>query len=516
MKLSLLLIYENLHSPEAILKTPVPSGPMYKGIRVLPETPKELDSKYLYVDLHQASIQYDQDVWTNISLVSVQNYATEAATNAIIIEKSCNIIDIFNQLMDIFDRFQNWENATRDALLSKQSIQDIINLCKIITPETVYITNLSLKMIAHTSPTIMSDISAIWNYQETYGYMPMNIVKALLDSGELDKIYSYKNAFTIPTTTFNLPYTCRNIFCDNVMRAHIFIVSIYSKPIQTNKEIAEILGKLLVGYVSDNVDFFSLSGQLHEHFFRDVLLGKLTDYLLIKQQLSSFSWNIDDGYLLFVMEKVDKPVETIRIFTHYLERSSYDCRSLEQDNDLIVVFHVERDFKKQHKIHDMVATQLEKLNCKGAFSKWFANFTDMKIYYQQSKVIISFCNNIPNAKNLLIEEEFGLYSFIKIGLENHNAFQVCHPGIITLYEYDKKNLTEYLETLFQYLICDRNIVKASKALFIHRNTMNYRMEKINSLIDFDEENPDIKSYVLMSIYILKYVLKMQHPDPDVH
>ena len=514
MKLSLMLVYEQLDLTESILKTQINPGPSFEGVRVLPKEPKELNPEYLYVDIQDISANYKDDVWSRVTLVSLENHVTEAAFNAIVIKNNCNIFDVFNQIIEIFHRFQDWENAVKGALLKKQAIEEILNLCKMVTPETVYITNLSLKMIAHSTPTIMGDVSAIWNYQATYGYMPMNVVKSLIDSGELDKINSNRLAFTLPTKSFNLPYTCRNIFCDNVMRAHIFIVSIYSKPLQSNKEIADVLGELFTVYVRENVEFFSLTGLLHEHFFRDILLGRLTDHVLIRQQLSAFGWRVNDGYLLFVMEKENEKLEPFRMIAHYLERFGFDCKGIELDNDLVIVFHVERDQKKRQRIQDTLEGQLEKHNCKGTLGKWFANFTDMSVYYQQAKVIISFCRNMPNSKKLLVEEEFGLYGFIEAGLKNNNVFQVCHPDIITLYEFDKENGTECVETLFQYLICDRNVVKASKALYIHRNTMKYRLERMKTVVDFEAENSDVKIYLIMSIYILKYVLKMQLADPN--
>lgn len=506
MNLSLQSIYENLHSITSVLKSPVLPGPFYKGVRVLPKVPACLDADFLYVDMHNVSDDYEKEGLKNISLVSTNNTTSH---DGIILQEEGSVTDIFNQLMEIFERFQHWENSIKEALLENKPLEDVLNLCRTVTPELVYVTNLSMKMLAHTSPTIMSEVSAIWRYQEKYGYMPMDIIKSLLDNKELDIINSYKRAFTFPTTTFNLPYTCRNIFCDHVMRAHIFIVSIYSKPLQTNKEIADVLGKLLVSYVKDNEEFFSTTGLFHEHFFRDILNGKLTNSILISQQLGAFGWNVNDGYHLLVMEKENISDETVRIFTHNLERKFHDCKALEQENDLIVIFHVNQNQNLPGQYYEDIEKILDKLHCQGAFSKRFSDLTEMKIYYRKTKVTISFCKTITINKNLYIDEEFGLYSFISAVLEHHNAYEICHTGIITLYEHDKQYSTNYVETLFQYLVCDRNIVKAAKALYIHRNTLNYRMERINSLIDYDEENPDVKSYMLMSIYVLKYIKKIK-------
>lgn len=517
MKLSLMLLYENLKMPETTLQIYQLPGPLFDGIRILTNSEETLDARYLYVELYPYAENYRTNELADISVVCsenspIQNYVK----NGIFISNKFSIYDIFNNLTEIFDRFNSWENKTKDALIEKEPLENVLNLCRMVTRETVYVTNLSLKMIAHTKPTIMSDISAIWQYQEKYGYMPMHVVKTLIDTKEIDRINSYPYAFSSPTTAFNLPYTCRNIFIDNVIRAHIFIVSIYQKPLQTNKEIADLLGQLFTVFIRDHTDFFSTTGLFHEHFFKDVLSAKLQDRSLIQQQLSSINWNIEDGFLVFAMKIQQTSQEAFRIFNHSMERAGFDFKSIEFSDDYVTIFHIKRNSETIQNIQKKAGEFLDRQNIRGAFSKWFPSFKDIRIYHQQVQAVLSFCEHISCHKNLLIEEEFGIYSFIKAGLENHSSFEVCHPDVIFLYEYDKKNLTDYIDTLFQYLINDRNVVKAAKSLFIHRNTMNYRLEKIKGLADFDEENQDIRSYVLLSIYILKYVLQTNYPDPDIH
>ncbi len=55
-------------------------------------------------------------------------------------------------------------------------------------------------------------------------------------------------------------------------------------------------------------------------------------------------------------------------------------------------------------------------------------------------------------------------------------------------EYDAENKTNYLKTLELYLRCNNRITAASKAGFIDRGTMKYRLQKIRSLLqmDFDQ------------------------------
>lgn len=63
-------------------------------------------------------------------------------------------------------------------------------------------------------------------------------------------------------------------------------------------------------------------------------------------------------------------------------------------------------------------------------------------------------------------------------------------SISRLIEEDKKNNTEFYHTLKMYLLCENNITMAAEKLYIHRNTMVYRLKQIKSCLglDFNDDN----------------------------
>lgn len=62
------------------------------------------------------------------------------------------------------------------------------------------------------------------------------------------------------------------------------------------------------------------------------------------------------------------------------------------------------------------------------------------------------------------------------------------PKLINLAEHDKSKDTMYLETLYYYLISSRSLKKTCDALFTHRNTVLYRIRRIQEdfLIPLDD------------------------------
>ena len=329
-----------------------------------------------------------------------------------------------------------------------------------------------------------------------------HIINQLITTGEMKEINRHKKAFTLKTKTFNNPYTCRNIFSGKTLKAHLFIVSIYSMPSQTHKEIADELGLLLTPYVCGNPDFSSRAGKLFENFFHDLLRRRVQNQILIRQQISIFSWDIHDTYSVLVIDMKGQQQDRLQFVITYLCNLEDDCQAFEYDGYTVCIFHaVTADSKSRFSAR--VEKLLKNMSLKGAFSKNFTNICDVDIYYMQASNIIQFSRRNNVGRNLLFQEHVGLYGIVDASLERHDASELCHPDTIRLYEYDRQNGTEYLETLYQYLLHDRNAVQAAKVLYVHRNTMSYRLEKLREMLTFDMEDGDTRIFVLMSILLLK-------------
>ena len=69
-----------------------------------------------------------------------------------------------------------------------------------------------------------------------------------------------------------------------------------------------------------------------------------------------------------------------------------------------------------------------------------------------------------------------------------NRKDLISPKLLSLAEHDREKDTQYCETLYYYLICSRSLKKTCDALFTHRNTVLYRIRRIQEdfLIPLDD------------------------------
>ena len=80
-----------------------------------------------------------------------------------------------------------------------------------------------------------------------------------------------------------------------------------------------------------------------------------------------------------------------------------------------------------------------------------------------------------------------------------------HSQLDNLIDYDKKYNTECVETLKVFLDCFNNIRKASRMLVIHRNTLLYRITKIEEVLGRSLSNPTVCIELHLALAIKNYL-----------
>ena len=78
------------------------------------------------------------------------------------------------------------------------------------------------------------------------------------------------------------------------------------------------------------------------------------------------------------------------------------------------------------------------------------------------------------------------------------------PELRVLAEHDRKKGTQYCETLYFYLIYSRSLKKTCDALFTHRNTVLYRIERIRDDFLIPLDDPERHAELLFGVAILLF------------
>lgn len=75
---------------------------------------------------------------------------------------------------------------------------------------------------------------------------------------------------------------------------------------------------------------------------------------------------------------------------------------------------------------------------------------------------------------------------------------VLHPALTRLAEYDRIHNTEFYNTLFVYLKNERSPLATAKEMNLHRNTLAYRLRRLQELVSDDLNDPMVRFHLILS------------------
>ena len=92
---------------------------------------------------------------------------------------------------------------------------------------------------------------------------------------------------------------------------------------------------------------------------------------------------------------------------------------------------------------------------------------------------------------------------VKTVVDTVDVRSMLHPALEIIHAYDQKNQSNLLHTLDVYLQNDCNAQHCGRLLFLHRNSLVYRIHRIQDIAGIDLSNPEERSYLRLSFLLWK-------------
>lgn len=228
------------------------------------------------------------------------------------------------------------------------------------------------------------------------------------------------------------------------------------------------------------------------NFYKDL---KYTVIVILLKNIYSSNKHVSD--------KVSSPHESIsdllfitgRIAKLYREKIIYVDKS-----DRILILYGSEGSKDPQTIKSEVINFCQKI-LDEALKKFEGNkitigigrsYDETKQLYKshgQAKLIVENLSKTNN-RNIKHYDDLGLYRILAFEGLQGELLEFCSDTIKPLIEYDKINNSELIKTLKAYFECDGNMKKISEKMYMHYNTIIYRVQQIKDITGLDIENGD--------------------------
>lgn len=129
----------------------------------------------------------------------------------------------------------------------------------------------------------------------------------------------------------------------------------------------------------------------------------------------------------------------------------------------------------------------------------FANIIEFKRHFNQAVISIKLAQHFGLFNQIFEYTQYYYYDLLNNYTGKIPLDEYCHPALQRLKEYDERNKTELYISLRTFIEHNQNLCLTAEALFIHRNTLVYRLRRIQQITNLDLKDIGIL-YSLMDAF----------------
>lgn len=240
-----------------------------------------------------------------------------------------------------------------------------------------------------------------------------------------------------------------------------------------------------------------------DYIFIECLSGKLRSYGSYLERIKNTPFQIPSIYHVIVIdvdrfENFDPKKEILRSYFDGLFRRSW---MLWYQGNVIAIVDIRGLSSVSEALEKGIPFFTEK-SLRLAISDSFDNIFYIEKFYRQAMATLRYSTAMHPEAMFSYYNDYKFYSLMDTVRQSANPAQFFDNRLRTMQEYDKKNNTDYGETVREFLFNSQNLVKASSALHVHKNTVSYRIAKAKTLFGIDFADAD-------TVFQLMYSYKIQ-------
>jgi sugar diacid utilization regulator len=517
MEITLSTIYE--HFKVICKESNIDNGISHENIyeaKLIVKGQKEFKNNILYVGTG-SFIKKNDIVLTNSNFILIddlQDFNTECFIQAsyIILKNSCDLFELFNEINELFiDNIQviNSSNALLSSLLYGKGLNDTVKSASKILDNPVIIIDSSFRILANSDTTEIKDTYWIENIKKGYcSYDYISYVR---------KIKSFKESpnnmkpFIIICDKSPIERWLTKIFVHGKLSGYIVLLLSNSEMKEKYKEILPMISNVVSKELERTESRKNLNNTDYEHFLRDILDGNIKDNYSLTEKLKSYQYKFKDKFVLitFDINNYDATNKPPRYLSSNIESFFHNKSSIYYEDYIIVLYDFNgksftslfteekyTDFKKFVSVNNIFL----------GISKEFEELLSSRTNFEDTVTTIKINKKLNKGSNINFYKDIQFYDYLSETQKSIDFTKFFDDDLYILIDYDKKNKTDLYHTLYVYLKNLQNTVLSSKELFIHRNTMKYRLNKIVSLTNIAFEDEEKMFQLYFSFKAKKFLL----------
>lgn len=163
-----------------------------------------------------------------------------------------------------------------------------------------------------------------------------------------------------------------------------------------------------------------------------------------------------------------------------------------QKTAVTLIFHQKGQSQKPAELAAALEKAFEGLDVVHGISQRFHNLKELRKYYLQCQTAVASLESDSGTERQCAFYDGNLFfeDFLATTNIAADSTQLLNPDVMTLWKHDRANNSNNVACLEAFIESGCSITNASAALFVHQNTLSYRLRRIKEISGLDCRDPE--------------------------
>lgn len=422
--------------------------------------------------------------------------------------KDMSASQAFEIIQCVFDFYDDWNSDIMEAV-SRMDYQQAIDESWHIFHNPVLLLDANCKALAMSAQYGEEEVDGEWKHLSEYGYLSAGSFRYLQEAG-MRKESSCPEAVRMihgGGGSVSVGWMSGRLSENGALLGRLNVLELERKLNTGDAQLLQYLISLLTPSLSWRNEkdrrFSSKS------VFWEMICKNWVSREAIDRQMAYMNWGREDRFRIFLLQSGSQGREgesvsqslMVNLIASYIPQAS-----LMKAEDKIVVIVNERQLR-ENQVKILLADILKQKNLWAGVSLAVRGIRNLHAVYRQAEAALIYGMAERPEENYFHFYDWAV-DFIVENSGPEDLICACQPDVRRLWEEEGEG-GDQIQILKSYLTNERSLAKTAAALFVHRNTLVYRVKKLLETLEYSLEEDYTRDYMKLSIRILELYRKKE-------
>lgn len=476
---------------------------IYELKELFPETVFDRCENDVLYFVHDVKI-LETDVPQNLICIGdIPDEIFSQLTNCIQVESGDDeqLVSVAHCILNEAYRMQALYSSMLQMIFDGKGISSVLGNIGNRVESSVVIIDMSGKILAHSIPFRLEN--PLWVQSVKQNYCPTEFMEHIRKLRQETGKQPGSDPYVRCCEEMELYYLCSKITREDVLFGYVFMIQTKKEFGADCYEMLSLVSKTLTETMLKNQDKIALHSYLYGEMLTDMLNGAPEKQAATRIHVSELNFPSFMRVLTVKSLYYHGEISLAAFIQSKLEDLFHVEQSIIYQKSIVLIIEVQKGgLISQSQVEQLNALCLKNYLLAG-ISNSFSNPAKFPEYYKQAEKAVVLSQRMEADGSVHYYMDYAFYDLLDALPEELRLTRYCHPALPLLRDYDQRKGTKLYETLRTYTLTGFNQNRTAEVLFLHRNTLNYRRQKIMELFAIDFEDPQTR-------FLLSYSFAIDH------